>query len=120
MKFLNIVTAALLIGYPATCYAMDANTFYIKAAALNKKGMAAMLSSDLRPIMAEVETASKATKAENEKAKVAGKPLYCPPPKGKFSSDQMLAEFGRIPAERRKIMTTRQAWREILIRRFPC
>lgn len=120
MKFHMPILAVALIACPAILNAMDANTFYVKASALKKKGMAAMMSSDLKPVMAEMETVSKSVKAENAKAKAAGKPLYCPPAKPGMSQDQFLAEFGRIPVARRKTMTTHAAWREILIRRYPC
>ena len=120
MKYRMPVLAIVLIACPAIAHAMDADTFYLKAAALKKKGMAAMMSKDLKPVMSEMEAAGKSVKAENAKAKAAGKPLYCPPAKTGMSQEQVLAEFARIPAARRKTMTTRQAWREILIRRYPC
>jgi hypothetical protein len=120
MKFRAFVLFAVMLSFPVSLYAMDANTFYLKAAALKKKGMGAMMSSDLKPVMNEIQAAGKSVKAENEKAKAAGKPLYCPPAKPGMNQNQVLAEFARIPAARRKAMTTRAAWREILIRRYPC
>jgi hypothetical protein len=37
-----------------------------------------------------------------------------------MNAEQALTEFGKIPQQRRKAMTVRQAWRDILIRKFPC
>jgi hypothetical protein len=99
---------------------MDAETFYSKAKALNQQGTAALLSKDLQPVMAEMKAAGTAVRAENEKAKAAGTPLYCVPKNTKMGPDDALRAFGSIPAPRRKTLTVRQAWREALIKRFPC
>lgn len=109
----------LFLSAPAA-HAMDAETFYVKAVALKKKGMGAMFSKELRPMAQLFETAADSVKAENEKARAAGKPLYCAPKKYRLTADQFLAEFSRIPQERRRTQTVREAWREIVIRRFPC
>jgi hypothetical protein len=100
--------------------AMDAETFYAKGVALKKQGMGALFSSDLSVLQKEMKAAGVSVKAENAKAKAAGKPLYCPPAQTKMDAEQALGEFGKIPQERRKALTVRQAWREILIRKFPC
>jgi hypothetical protein len=113
---LTLITAA--ISGPA--WAMDAETFYAKAKALNQQGPAALLSKDLQPVMAEMKAAGAAVRAENEKARSAGAPLYCVPKNAKMGPEDALKTFGSIPAKRRKILTVRQAWREALILRFPC
>lgn len=117
-KILIAGGALLLCAVPA--YAMDAETFYVKAVALKKKGMAAMFSKDLKPMARLFETAADSVKAENEKARALGKPLFCAPKKYRLTADQFIAEFSRIPQERRRTQTVREAWREIVIRRFPC
>ena len=114
------VAAMFLAAIPASAYAMDADTFYNKAAALQKKGVTAILSSDLKPVMNEIKTASQSVKAENDAAKTAGNPIYCVPKGAKFTSEDALKSFGAIPVARRKSMTVRQAWRETLVKRFPC
>lgn len=118
LKLLFAGGALTLCAVPA--HAMDAETFYIKAVALKKKGIGAMFAKDLKPMAQHFETAANSVKAENEKAKAAGAPLYCAPKKYRLTADQFLAEFGRIPQERRRKQTVREAWREIVIRRFPC
>jgi hypothetical protein len=120
MRWKITVAAFICAGVPAAAIAMDADTFYHKAVALQKKGMAAVVSSDLKPVISEMKAAGQSVKAENEKAKAAGQPIYCVPEKAKFTSDDALRAFGAIPAARRKTMTVRQAWRETLIKRFPC
>ena len=116
----HVVLALAMFAMAGPVFGMDADTFYAKGVALKKKGIGALLSSDLKLLQKEIRNAGSAVKAENQKAKAAGKPLYCPPAKASINADQTLAEFGKIPQERRKSMTVRQAWRDILIRRFPC
>lgn len=110
--------ALSLCAVPA--YAMDAETFFVKAVALKKKGIGAMFSKDLKPLARLFETAADSVKAENEQARAAGSPLFCAPKKYRLTADQFIAEFARIPQERRRTQTVRAAWREIVIRRFPC
>lgn len=119
MKFaLLLASGALLCAVPAN--AMDAETFFVKAVALKKKGMGAVFANDLKPMMRIFEDAAKSVKAENEAARATGLPLFCAPKKYRLTADQFIGEFGRIPKERRQNQTVRDAWREIVIRRFPC
>ena len=120
MKYRTLIAGGVLSLCVLPAHAMDAETFYVKAVALKKKGMGAMFSKDLKPMARLFETAADSVKAENEKAKSAGTPLYCAPKKYRLTADQFISEFGRIPQERRRIQTVRDAWREIVIRRFPC
>jgi hypothetical protein len=115
-----VATTVILFSATAAS-AMDADTFYAKGLALQKKGMAAIFSSDLKIVMSEFKAAAISVKAENDTAKAAGNPVYCAPAKPqKMSADQLLAEFARIPASRRKIQSVKAAWREIVIRKYPC
>jgi hypothetical protein len=116
----QLVAGSILLLCAVPAHAMDAETFYVKALALKKKGMGAMFSKDLRPMAQLFETAADSVKAENEQARAAGKPLFCAPKKYRLTADQFIAEFSRIPQERRRKQTVREAWREIVIRRFPC
>lgn len=119
MKFAVLVASgALVFAIPAN--AMDAETFFVKALALQKKGMGAVFAKDLKPMIRIFEAAAKSVKAENEAAHAIGSPLFCPPKKFRLTADQFLGEFNRIPKERRQSQTVRDAWREIVIRRFPC
>lgn len=80
MKFaLLLAIGVLLAAIPAN--AMDAETFFIKAVALKKKGMGAVFAKDLKPMMRVFEAAAKAVKAENDVARTIGAPLLCEPKK---------------------------------------
>lgn len=119
MKYLPLFAGgALLLAVPAQ--AMDAETFYVTAVSLKKKGMAAMFSKELKPMVRIFEAAADSVKAENEQARAAGTPLFCAPKKYRLTAEQFIGEFSRIPKERRRTQTVRDAWREIVIRRFPC
>lgn len=116
---------ALLIALPVLltsgmAAAMDANSFYLRASALKKLGAAAVLTSDFSTLKAEAEAADKSVRAENARAKAKGTPLFCAPAKVEFNADQLLAEFRKIPENRRRAISVRQAWREIAIRKYPC
>jgi len=104
----------------APASAMDAETFYVQAVALKNKGMAAVFSRELKPMVRIFEAAADSVKAENEQARTAGAPLFCPPKKYRLTAEQFIGEFSRIPKERRRTQTVRDAWREIVMRRFPC
>lgn len=119
MKYAMLVASgALLCAVPAN--AMDAETFFVKAVALQKRGMGAVFAKDLKPMIRIFEAAADSVKAENEAARATGSPLFCAPKKYRLTADQFIGEFSRIPKERRRIQSVRDAWREIVIRRFPC
>ncbi len=120
MKWKLLFASGALLLCATSASAMDAETFYVRAVALKNKGMAAMFSKDLKPMISLFDKVANSVKAENEQAKAAGSPLYCAPKKYRLTADQFLAEFGKIPQERRRLQTVREAWREIVIRRFPC
>jgi hypothetical protein len=113
-----VVMGVLLCAVPA--HAMDAETFFVKAVALQKRGIGAVFAKDLKPMARIFEEAAKSVKAENEAARTAGSPLFCAPKKYRMNAEQFIGEFSRIPKERRQVQSVRDAWREIVIRRFPC
>ena len=120
MKSKLLLAGGVLLLCPSVVYAMDAETFFVKAVALKKKGIKAMFSGDLKPMISIFDKAADSVKAENEKAREAGQPLFCAPKKYRLTADQFISEFSKIPQERRRTQTVRAAWREIVIRRFPC
>jgi hypothetical protein len=109
---------ALLSAIPAN--AMDAETFFVKAVALKKKGMGAVFAKDLKPMIRVFKAAAEGVKTENDVARAIGAPLFCAPKKYRLTANQFIGEFSRIPKECRQIQSVRDAWREIVIRRFPC
>ena len=114
--------AALAFAAPAFAAPGDVNAqaFYAKALALKKKGAMALFSGDVKPMKAQMMDAGTRVRAENLAAKQRGAPLYCPPAKVKADVNFVLDGLAGIPQSRRQQLTLTQAWREILITKFPC
>lgn len=108
---------------PATAQAMSVAEFMTKADALKAKGMRAMFSPDLKPVMNEVKAVAAAYRAEVDAARLLGRTdLGCPPPKGKvkFTSTQFLAGIGMVPMPHRASTTVLTAYYAMMQKRFPC
>lgn len=120
MKRLFLIGA--LVVLPVTALqAMTVAVFLEKADALERRGMAAMFSSDIGLLKAEVKGAGAVLKAERERARRAGRrPAYCPPDRIPIKSGALLAHFRSIPPAQRARMEVRDALRLMLIRRYPC
>ncbi|MFA9199788.1 MAG: hypothetical protein ACEQR8_01190 [Cypionkella sp.] len=118
-----LALAALAIAAPAVAAPGDINAhaFYTKAVALKKKGVMALMSGQLKPMMAQMEDAGKRVRAQNLAATQAGKALYCPPAQRKSAGAQFVIDkLAAIPENRRRQLTLTEAWREIMIGEFPC
>ena len=111
-----------LIVLPVTALqAMTVAVFLEKADALERRGVTAMFSSDLRLLKAEVKSAGAALKAERNRRRASGqRPVYCPPERIPIKSSDLLAHFRSIPPAQRQRMEVRDALRLMLVRRYPC
>ena len=122
--FLGILSlAAMPAGLSAAPGDMSVATFLTRAEALEKKGMMAMFSSDLKVLKAEAEGAGDAYRASLAADRKAGRtPHSCPPPKGKasISSDDMLAHLRSYPASRRQAIPLKAAFADLMKKRYPC
>lgn len=99
---------------------MPVSEVLTKAEALKKKGAMAVFSSDLRLIKNELETSGKQLRDERRATlKAGGKPAYCPPAKGNFDSDELLAYLRTIPPAQRG-MSFKAAYKSFLVKKFPC
>lgn len=122
MTKIVVAGAALLGAAPAAAQSMPLPTFLAKAAALEKKGAMALFSGDMKVLKAEMQGSAAALRAERLAAAKAGKaPVYCPPEKGApMNSDEILAYFRSIPEAQRARMTTRDGFRGMMARKYPC
>ena len=118
----KLLLAMFLVVSPATALqAMNVAVFLQKAEALQKKGMAAMFSSDLGLLKGEIRTASASLKAEREAAQRAGRPqAYCPPKRASLNSNELLAHLRTIPPALRPRTEVREALKGLLARKYPC
>jgi hypothetical protein len=119
---IRLLAAALLAVVPVgAAQAMDVATFLVKADALQKKGVMALMSSDYKLLKSEIETNGAALRAERLAAERARrKPAYCPPAKQSLTSGEILAAFRSIPAAQRPRVQVKDALRALMARKYPC
>lgn len=108
---------------------MSIAEFLPKAEALQAKGMGAMFSSDLKPVMAEMKAVGTSYRADLAQARAAGRTdLGCPPPKGspppegrkRMSPNELLDALRVVPPAHRATTTVKTAFYAMMRRRFPC
>lgn len=118
----KLMAAALLAAAPVTAAsAMNVADFLLKADALEKKGMMALFSSDLKLLKGEVEAAGKQLRSERLAAQKAGrKPVYCPPAKGGMSPQELVALLRTIPPAQRPRTELKDGLRTVFARKYPC
>lgn len=120
MKLRTLVTAALL-ALPVAANAMSVGRFVAIADGLEAKGLAALLSSDIKLLKGEIETAGGALRAERLAAGKAGRPpAYCPPKDAALNSRELLAHFRNLPNAARETTEVRDALRDLMARKYPC
>jgi hypothetical protein len=121
MKF-KLITAAVLTFAPlAAVHAMNVDLFLKKAAALEKKGMTALFSPDLKLLKGEIQGASLQLRAERAAVlKAGGKAIFCPPAKVELDSKEVLTHFRAIPAAQQARIPVKDALRSLLARKYPC
>ena len=120
MRKILVILALVLVPVTAL-HAMTVSTFLQKADALEKRGVTALFSSDLRLLKREIRSAGESLRAERLAAQRAGRPAaYCPPERQSLNSDELLAHFRAIPDAQRGRMEVRDALRSLMVRKYPC
>ncbi len=121
MKIKLLAAASLAILPLGAAQAMDVATFLVKADALEKKGMLALMSSDYKLLTREIQTQGASLRAERLAAQKAGrKPAYCPPAKQSLTTREVLTAFRSIPAAQRPRVQVKDALRALMARKYPC
>ena len=119
---LIVAGIAALVPAMASAQSMSAEAFFQKAQALQRKGMMAMFSRDVKLLMKEAKAAGETARAQRlATIKAGGKPRYCPP-KGaqRMGSDEFMQRLGAMPrADRIKIDMT-EAMIRLQVAKFPC
>lgn len=115
-----VVAALTLSALPGAAAAMSVQEFLTSANRI-PRNPTALLRSDTRRLMNEMNGAFKAVRDDQAAAKAAGRrPAAClPEGKINLSAEQILDRFNAIPAQRRHI-SVNQAVREWMAERYPC
>ena len=112
---------ALAFASLAQAQTMPLNQFLNKATELEKKGVMAMFSSQASELKRELSASSKLLKAERLAASAEGKkPAFCPPEKSSITNIEIMTHFRGIPAAERDRMRTKDAFRSLLAKKYPC
>lgn len=120
--FAVAVAASMLVPAPAAAQSMNAETFFQKAKTLQRKGMMALLSRDVKLLIKEATAAGETARAQRLAAlKARRTPRYCPPPGARrMGSDEFMKRLGSMSrAERLRIDMT-EAMIRIQVAKFPC
>lgn len=117
-----IAAGLALAGVPAAAQQgrMSVADFLVRADALQAKGMRALFSKDMGVLKAEIQSAGRAVRAEQEAALKAGrKPATCLPKKASTSAKEIMTHFRSIPAAERG-MSVKQGFAGLMSRKYPC
>ena len=122
MKFKLVGAALLLVSGVASAQSMNAQAFYQRAAALQKKGVLALLSGDLTTLMNEGKAAGAKARELRLAALAAGqKPRFCPPGQPvSMDTEEFMRRLAQIPAADRSRIDMAEAMTRILAVKFPC
>ncbi|HEY0311729.1 MAG TPA: hypothetical protein VGC56_04465 [Allosphingosinicella sp.] len=118
-----MIAGAVLALLPlASAHAMDVATFLAKADALQKKGMMALFSGDLKVLKAEIQESGTRLEAEIKAARAAGRrTAFCAPgDRAAINSNELLASFRTIPPAQRSHVQVKDALRTFLAHKYPC
>lgn len=118
----RVTTMALATALAASsASAMTAGEFLTKAEALKKKGMLALMSSDVRLLSNQVRGDMGQLRAERlAKVKAGVKPDYCPPEKAGLNSDELLNAFRAVPMAQRGTTSVKSVLFVLMKRKYPC
>ena len=122
MHLKYLVAAAVLLPTMSSAQSMNAEVFYQKAAGLERKGMMAIFSKDVKVMMNEGKAAGEAARRQRLATLRAGhKPRYCPPEgPQKLGSDEFMTRLGAIALGDRQRIDMTEAMIRILSVKFPC
>lgn len=117
-----VILLAVLPVTAANAQAMPLSQFLAKATALEKKGAMALFSSDMKLLKKEMAASAKELRAERLAARAAGKkPAFCPPEnQSGLAVAEILGHFRSIPAAQRDRMRTKDGFRSLMARKYPC
>ena len=123
MKAVVIALLSAFVSTAASAQSMNAEQFYQRATALQKKGMFALFSSgEIKALTNEAQAAGQRA-AEDRRAalKTGQQPRFCPPPGPATMKDkEFMSRLGALPAVDRARIDMTEAMERILAVKFPC
>jgi len=123
MKAVVVAITLALIPAAALAQSMNAEQFYQRATALQKKGMFALFSSgEIKALTNEAQAAgAQAAEKRRVAIKAGQQPRFCPPPGPATMKDkEFMARLGALPAQERARIDMSEAMERILAIKFPC
>lgn len=119
-KLVYALVVVTLSPTAAWSQSMPVSEFLARAEALEKKGMLALLSSDMKLLKEQIVKSGAALRAEEAAARKTGRSIdTCMPKKAAVTSDELMAHFKAIPADQRG-MPVQQAFATLIQRKYPC
>ena len=122
MKLRLFVALCVLVSTAAFAQSMNAQTFYQRATALQKRGPFALFSSDLKALTSEGQAAGAKARQDRMAAIAAGRrPRYCPPGDVHgMDSNEFLKRLAAIPPSERSHIDMLEATNRLLAAKYPC
>ena len=122
MKSKLFAAGLLLMPAVASAQSMNAQVFHQRATALEKKGMLALFSGDLKALMKEGKAAGAKARQQRLAAVAAGqRPRFCPPDQPvSITSNEFMSRLSAIPQAERSRIDMTEATIRILAVKFPC
>lgn len=123
-KSLLIVCLIAGCAGPAAAQNMPLPQFLTRATKLENKGAMAIFSpGELKALQTEMQGANKAVVADYQARKASGgRQAFCPVKGEKYQlgAKELLTQLRAIPAAQARSMTTTDAMRHMLAKRYPC
>ena len=112
-----------LVSTEAAAQSMNAEQFYRRAVALQKKGPLALFSrGEISALMKEVNgSVAQSRDTRLAAVKAGAKPRYCPPSgKGSMNDSEFISRLAAIPQPQRVRIDMTEATTRILAAKYPC
>lgn len=124
-KTFLLISPALLIATSVSASdpgEMSAAEFLARAEKLEKKGMLAAFSGDLKTLKREAKAAGQSYRARIKADRAAGRQPHSCPPEGEqsMSSNELLGHLRSYPEATRKEITMKAAFADLMKKRYPC
>ncbi|WP_395622611.1 hypothetical protein [Sphingomonas daechungensis] len=123
MSLRRFLAAAIILVSASPALATDVESFLVRVHKVQRLGPFAFFSPEFYRLKHLVEADGEELKTEYADLKAAGRPTaFCPPvaDKPRVSPNEYLAALKAVPAERRRVTTTKDVLRTVLERKYPC